>query len=110
MQVWRIESFEPKEQPTDAHGTFTAGDCYVVLYSYGEGGAQRIVYTWQGAEASQDERGACAMAAVKVDEVHAGGAAPQVRGDAVPLARRAPCHDLARLHCKAKQRLWRLGL
>ena len=77
VQVWRIENFEPTEQPAD--GTFTAGDCYVVLYSYGDGGASHIVYMWQGAQASQDERGACAAAAVKIDEQYAGGAAPQVR-------------------------------
>jgi Gelsolin repeat len=79
MQVWRIKHFEEVAVPEQSHGQFFSGDCYVVVYSYGEGAAQHIVYMWQGAAASQDERGACALAAVRRDEHHCRGTAPQVR-------------------------------
>lgn len=78
LQVWRIEKFEPVALPEADFGKFSSGDCYVVLYTYGPTKSEHIVYMWQGAAASQDERGGCAHAAVKIDEEHCGGAAPQV--------------------------------
>lgn len=83
IQVWRIEKFELAEVPEEKHGQFTSGDCYVVLYSYGDP-QRHVVYMWQGAESSVDERGGCAVCAVQIDEQHCGGSAPQVRA-AQPL-------------------------
>ena len=77
--MWCIEKFEPVEVPESEHGKLSSGDCYVVLYTYGPTKSDHIVYMWQGATAGQDERGACAHAAVRIDEEHCGGAAPQVR-------------------------------
>lgn len=77
MQVWRIEKFELTEVPEEKHGQFTSGDCYVVLYSYGDP-QRHVVYMWQGAESTVDERGGCAVCAVQIDEQHCGGSAPQV--------------------------------
>lgn len=78
MQMWRIEKFELTEVPEEKYGQFTSGDCYVVLYSYGDP-QKHVVYMWQGAASTVDERGACAMCAVQIDEQHCGGSAPQVR-------------------------------
>ena len=88
VQVWRIEKFELAEVPQEKHGQFTSGDCYVVLYSYGDP-QRHLVYMWQGAEATVDERGGCAVCAVQVDEQHCGGSAPQVRAAPLPCGSRA---------------------
>lgn len=66
------------EVPEDKHGCFTAGDSYVVAYTYGADASEHIVYMWQGAESSQDEKAACAMHAVTVEKDHCGGNAVQV--------------------------------
>lgn len=84
MQVWRIEKFELKEVPEEKHGQFTSGDCYVVLYTYGDP-QKHVVYMWQGAEATVDERGGCALCAVQIDEQHCNGSAPQVRSFPPPF-------------------------
>lgn len=70
---------ELAELPEDKHGCFTTGDCYIVKYTYGTGGSEHIVYMWQGAESTQDEKGACAAHAVTVEQQHCGGEAAQVR-------------------------------
>eukprot|EP00892_Ulva_mutabilis_P012906 jgi/Ulvmu1/9989/UM059_0038.1 len=78
-QVWRVENMELAEVPVDKHGCFTAGDSYIVAYTYGTDKLEHIVYMWQGAESSQDEKAACAMHAVTVENDHCGGNAVQVR-------------------------------
>jgi hypothetical protein len=64
------------EVPEDKYGVFSSGDCYLVLYVCGS--EKFIIYMWQGADASTDERGACAIAAVELDEEICGGTAAQV--------------------------------
>jgi hypothetical protein len=86
MQVWRVEQFELKEVAEDRHGCFTSGDCYLIVYAYGTDTPQFLVYMWQGSNSTQDERGACAMHAVKLDDELCQGSAPQVR-DAAELQR-----------------------
>jgi hypothetical protein len=84
LQVWRIEKFELVEVPEGKHGQFSAGDCYMVLYTYGVRAPQHLVYFWQGADCSLDERGACAACAVQVDQQHCGGSAVQARLSPLP--------------------------
>ena len=59
------------------HGFLYDGDCYVILYSYGDSG--HIVYFWQGSHCSIDERGASAIHAARIDNEELGGSAMQVR-------------------------------
>lgn len=73
---------ELAEVPDDKVGCFTTGDSYVVAYTYGADAPQHIVYMWQGAESTQDEKAACAAHAVTVEQEHCGGNATQVQ----PLA------------------------
>ncbi|MED6242284.1 hypothetical protein ATANTOWER_002434, partial [Ataeniobius toweri] len=52
---------------------------YLILYQYQHSDRQgHIIYIWQGAESSQDETGASAVLAVKLDD-ELGGGAVQVR-------------------------------
>lgn len=81
LQVWRIENFEKVAWPEDKYGHFYGGYSFVVLYSYVPKGKTRdehMIYFWQGAESSQDEKGASALAAVALDD-SLGGQATQVR-------------------------------
>ena len=59
------------------HGYLYDGDCYVILYNYGDSG--HIVYFWQGENCSIDERGASAIHAARIDNEDLGGSAIQVR-------------------------------
>lgn len=48
IQVWRIQQFFLTPVDKLDYGTFYAGDSYVILYKYKEGGAEKsIVYFWQ---------------------------------------------------------------
>ena len=61
------------------YGMFFGGDSYVIKYSYEKDGrAGYIIYFWQGAASSQDERAASAICAVQQDD-ELGGKAVQVR-------------------------------
>jgi hypothetical protein len=81
LTIWRIENFECVEVPKDQCGHFYSGDSYVMLYTYipeGKTKEEYIIYFWQGHKSSQDERGASAAHAVRIDEEY-GGAPVQVR-------------------------------
>lgn len=67
------------EVEQDKHGFFFAGDSYVILYKYGDGHSQSIVYFWQGSKSSTDEKGASAIHAARIDNDELGGGAVQVR-------------------------------
>ena len=75
--VWRVENMELVEVEQAEHGFLYSGDCYVILYSYGDSG--NIVYFWQGQSCSIDERGASAIHAARIDNEELGGRAIQVR-------------------------------
>lgn len=79
VKVWRVENFELSEVPEENYGEFYAGDSYVIQYSYINKNRQQkyIVYYWQGKDSTQDEKGASALLATKIDE-DLGGAAVQV--------------------------------
>lgn len=81
LKVWRIEQFKVVPWPEEKHGSFHAGDSYIVLNSYQEDGSDAIlhdVHIWIGSESSQDEYGTAAYKMVECDE-KLGGAAIQHR-------------------------------
>jgi gelsolin len=78
-KVWRIEKFEAVPLPEAEHGRFSTGDCYLVLYTFATEEPQHMLYMWQGRDSTQDEQGAVAVQAVKVDNEATGGKATQVR-------------------------------
>lgn len=78
-QIWRVEGSEKVPLDPSVLGQFYGGDSYIVLYQYSHDSRRgHIIYTWQGAESSQDEVGASAILAVQLDD-ELGGAAVQVR-------------------------------
>ncbi|XP_069007055.1 scinderin like a [Embiotoca jacksoni] len=79
VQIWRVEGSDKAPVDPSTYGQFFGGDCYLVLYSYNDGGRQkRIIYTWQGQKCTQDELAASAFLTVNLDD-SMGGAATQVR-------------------------------
>lgn len=78
-QIWRVEDMDLMEVEQEKHGFFFAGDSYVILYKYGDGHSQSIVYFWQGSKSSTDEKGASAIHAARIDNEELGGGAVQVR-------------------------------
>lgn len=76
-KVWRIEDMELVEVGEDQSNFLYNGDCYVILYTYND--SENIVYFWQGANCSIDERGASALHAARIDNEELGGGAMQVR-------------------------------
>lgn len=80
IQVWRIQQFFLTPVDKLDYGTFYAGDSYVILYKYKEGGAEKsIVYFWQGNKSSKDEKAASALFAAQIDEKETNGQAVQIR-------------------------------
>ncbi|KAJ8319925.1 hypothetical protein KUTeg_001512 [Tegillarca granosa] len=78
-QVWRIDSFDLVPVPAPEIGKFYAGDCYLILYTYLVNNKERhVIYYWQGAKSSTDERGTSALKAVELDDKY-GGEPVQVR-------------------------------
>ncbi|KAG0721754.1 Advillin [Chionoecetes opilio] len=78
-EVWRIKNFNLIPVPENQYGEFFMGDCYIVLYAYLEGAAERyILYYWIGDHASKDEAGTAALKAVELDD-RLEGRAVQVR-------------------------------
>ncbi|XP_024866437.1 gelsolin-like isoform X2 [Kryptolebias marmoratus] len=78
-QIWRIEGCDKVLVDSASFGQFYGGDSYIIQYQYQHNNKQgHIIYIWQGAESSQDEVGASAILAVKMDD-DLGGGAVQVR-------------------------------
>lgn len=78
-EIWRVEDFDLKPIRSQDIGLFYGGDCYVILYTYLVNGKENyIVYYWQGAKSSQDEKGTAALKAIEMDD-KLNGAAVQVR-------------------------------
>lgn len=79
VQIWRIEDFDKVPVDKDTYGQFYGGDSYIVFYTYLVNGKENyIIYYWQGLKSSQDEKGASAILATKLDDEY-GGAPVQVR-------------------------------
>ena len=78
-EIFRIEDLKMVPLEEDKYGMFFGGDSYVIKYSYEKGGrAGYIVYFWQGAQSSQDEKAASAICAMQLDD-EVSGKATQVR-------------------------------
>ena len=79
IEIWRIEDFKMAPLDKDSYGQFFGGDSYIVFYTYQVNKKDNwIIYMWQGAQSSTDERGACALHAKELDDKY-GGAPVQVR-------------------------------
>ncbi|XP_037554064.1 adseverin [Nematolebias whitei] len=79
VKIWRVEGKDKALVDPSSYGHFYGGDCYLVLYSYQDGGRQKyLIYTWQGQKCTQDELTASAFLTVKLDD-SMGGVATQVR-------------------------------
>ncbi|XP_014743582.1 PREDICTED: villin-1 [Sturnus vulgaris] len=69
VEVWRVEDNELVPVEKKWLGHFYGGDCYLVLYTYFVGPkVNRIIYIWQGRQASPDELAASAYQAVALDQ------------------------------------------
>ncbi|NWH56394.1 VILI protein, partial [Geococcyx californianus] len=69
VEVWRVENNELVPVEKKWLGHFYGGDCYLVLYTYFVGPkVNRIIYIWQGRQASIDELTASAYQAVILDQ------------------------------------------
>jgi len=72
--IWRIESFEVVEWPSEKHGQFHTGDSYIVLHSFKVGDSEdneklvHDIFFWLGSETTQDEAGTAAYKTVELDE------------------------------------------
>ncbi|EMP34604.1 Gelsolin [Chelonia mydas] len=77
-QIWRIEGSAKVPVNPSLYGQFYGGDSYLILYDYKHGGKTgQIIYTWQGADSSQDEITTSAFLSVQLDE-ELGGSPVQV--------------------------------
>ncbi|XP_034272516.1 gelsolin isoform X1 [Pantherophis guttatus] len=78
-QIWRIEGSGKVPVAPATYGQFYGGDSYIILYNYRHGNKQgKIIYTWQGADSTQDEITTSAFLTVQLDE-QLGGTAVQKR-------------------------------
>ncbi|XP_077161625.1 gelsolin isoform X3 [Paroedura picta] len=68
-QIWRIEGSTKVPVDPSHYGQFYGGDSYIILYDYRHGNKQgKIIYTWQGADSSQEEIATSAFLSVQLDE------------------------------------------
>ncbi|XP_074067785.1 gelsolin isoform X3 [Macrotis lagotis] len=68
-QIWRIEGADKVPVDPSTYGQFYGGDSYIILYYYQHAGRQgQIIYNWQGADSSQEERATAAILTVQLDE------------------------------------------
>ncbi|XP_075611880.1 villin-1 [Balearica regulorum gibbericeps] len=69
VEVWRVENNELVPVEKRWLGHFYGGDCYLILYTYSVGTkVNRIIYLWQGRQASTDELAASAYQTVILDQ------------------------------------------
>ncbi|KAM9284158.1 villin-1 isoform 2-T2 [Cariama cristata] len=69
VEVWRVENQELVPVEKKWLGHFYGGDCYLILYTYFVGPkVNRIIYLWQGRQASTDELTASAYQTVILDQ------------------------------------------
>ncbi|XP_013379708.1 advillin-like [Lingula anatina] len=76
VEVWRIEGNDMVAVPNSQLGRFFGGDCYVILYTYGD--EKHIIYFWLGNKSALAEQGASAIRSVHLDDKF-GGEPVQVR-------------------------------
>ena len=80
ITTYRIENMTMVPADPTANGHFFSGDSYIVLYQYKapSGRDEAIIYFWQGAASTTDERGASAILTAALDN-QLGGNPVQVR-------------------------------
>ncbi|KAI6660052.1 hypothetical protein LOD99_14393 [Oopsacas minuta] len=66
ITIWTIDQLAPCQVPSSCHGTFSSGDCYIVLYTFEEENLRTNwdIYFWIGSESSLDKRALAAIHAV----------------------------------------------
>lgn len=73
VEVWRVEGNKLVDVKKDDYGSFFAGDCYVILYTYRpKSRDEYFIYFWQGQSATKDEITASAFFATQLDDKHDG--------------------------------------
>ncbi|XP_031452886.1 macrophage-capping protein isoform X2 [Phasianus colchicus] len=65
LHIWRVEKLHPVPVPESSWGVFFSGDAYLVLHLGPEERAH--LHLWIGREASQDERGGCALLSTQLN-------------------------------------------
>ncbi|XP_048784091.1 macrophage-capping protein isoform X1 [Lagopus muta] len=65
LHIWRVEKLRPVPVPESSWGVFFSGDAYLVLHLGSEERAH--LHLWIGREASQDERGGCALLSTQLN-------------------------------------------
>ncbi|XP_072213214.1 macrophage-capping protein [Excalfactoria chinensis] len=65
LHIWRVEKLRPVPVPESSWGIFYSGDAYLVLHLGPEERAH--LHLWMGREASQDERGGCALLSTQLN-------------------------------------------
>ncbi|KAE8596364.1 hypothetical protein XENTR_v10016071 [Xenopus tropicalis] len=72
VEIWRIEKNARVPLDPETYGQFYGGDCYIIMYTTLNG--QKIIYTWQGANAGKDELTYSAFLTVQLDRSLKAGA------------------------------------
>lgn len=67
LHIWRVEKLRPVPVPESSWGIFYSGDAYLVLHLGPEERAH--LHLWIGREASQDERGGCALLSTQLNSL-----------------------------------------
>ena len=83
LTIWKIEKFDKVLLDQSDHGTFHAGDSYIVQYDYGSSKKDHVIYFWQGRDSTADEKGASALLATALSD-SLGGQVPIIR---VPMGK-----------------------
>ena len=83
LTIWKIEKFDKVLIDASSHGTFHAGDSYIVQYDYGSSKKDHVIYFWQGRDSTADEKGASALLATALSD-SLGGKVPMIR---VPMGK-----------------------
>jgi len=71
IEVWRIEKLKVVAWPKDSYGSFYDGDSYIVLHTYKDPEADKLLYNihfWLGKDTTLDEAGVAAYKTVELDD------------------------------------------
>ncbi|GBG74077.1 hypothetical protein CBR_g17788 [Chara braunii] len=79
LQVWRIDGSKKVKVPSEDHGKFYSGDCYLVLFTYNKDRRDEyLLFFWLGRNRTMVDQNAAAQLAKELDEALQGRAV-QVR-------------------------------
>jgi len=71
VEVWRIEKLKVVPWPKESYGSFYDGDSYIVLLTYKDPEADKLLYNihfWLGKDTTLDEAGVAAYKTVELDD------------------------------------------